>query len=286
MPNIVLGVSGSVAAVRWPRLALALLDAGHAVAVVFTHSASRFALPAGGVVAVSAAGSAGTGTGAALAAAYDPPAWSRLVALLSAAAADSAPGRPLTAAAEPVAAASPARLRLFTDADEWAGWDAGCGNAGGARLPTAPVLHIALRDWAAALVLAPLSAHSLASLAGGLAGGLLAALARAWRFDKPLVLAPAMNAGMWEHPITRLQLAAVTAWAAWPGAVTLAPPVVKRLACGDEGAGALAPDADILAVLSSALAAAAAAREGTDPGSGAGAGKDSALAFKAAAQPA
>ena len=120
------------------------------------------------------------------------------------------------------------------------------------------VLHISLRDWASALVLAPLSAHSLASLSGGFAGGLLAALARAWRYDKPLVLAPSMNAAMWEHPITRVQLDTVSSWAKWPGAVALVLPVVKRLACGEEGAGALAPDAAILAALHGALAAASA----------------------------
>ena len=99
--------------------------------------------------------------------------------------ADSGPGavRPLLHGAQ-----------LFTDAHEWAAWR-GRGD---------PVLHISLRRWADALLIAPLSANSLAKLAGGLADSLLACTARAWdlRGGRPLLAAPAMNTDMWEHPLT------------------------------------------------------------------------------------
>ena len=56
-----------------------------------------------------------------------------------------------------------ARVPVLRDADEWDAWDA-LGDA---------VVHIELREWADALVLAPLSANSLAKLAQGLCDNLL-----------------------------------------------------------------------------------------------------------------
>ena len=55
------------------------------------------------------------------------------------------------------------------------------------------------------LVIAPLSANTLAKLAGGLAGNLLTELALA--FPGPILAAPAMNGRMWEHPATRANAA-------------------------------------------------------------------------------
>jgi len=51
------------------------------------------------------------------------------------------------------------------------------------------------------LVVAPLSANTLAKLAQGLADNVLTQTALA--FDGPVVVAPAMNPGMWAHPATR-----------------------------------------------------------------------------------
>lgn len=59
---------------------------------------------------------------------------------------------------------------IYTDADEWTTpWKRG-----------GPVLHIELRRWADLLVVAPLSANSLAKMAGGWADGLLLSVVRAW----------------------------------------------------------------------------------------------------------
>lgn len=94
-----------------------------------------------------------------------------------------------------------------------------------------PVLHIQLRDWADILLIAPLSAHTLAKLSNGLCDDTLTCVARAWDFSssvvsvgddgddetnrqrqkgkhttKPFVLAPAMNTAMWKHPLTGSQL--------------------------------------------------------------------------------
>jgi phosphopantothenoylcysteine decarboxylase/phosphopantothenate--cysteine ligase len=68
--------------------------------------------------------------------------------------------------------------------------------------PADPYPHLREAD---ALVVAPLTAHTLARLAHGLADDLLTETALAHR--GPLVLAPAMNTAMWEHPATRANLA-------------------------------------------------------------------------------
>ncbi len=51
-----------------------------------------------------------------------------------------------------------------------------------------PVLHIELRRWADVLVLAPLSANTLAKVAHGLCDNLLTCVVRAWDFAKPLLV--------------------------------------------------------------------------------------------------
>lgn len=71
------------------------------------------------------------------------------------------------------------------------------------------ILHINLRKWADILVIAPLSAHTLAKVVNGMCDNLLTDLIRAWDTTglldgkkKRIVVFPAMNAGMWLQPIT------------------------------------------------------------------------------------
>ena len=59
------------------------------------------------------------------------------------------------------------------------------------------------------LVVAPLSANTLAKLAAGLADNVLTQLALAFR--GPVLVAPAMNARMWEHPATQANVATLRA---------------------------------------------------------------------------
>src|ERR1700757_1665688 len=61
--------------------------------------------------------------------------------------------------------------------------------------------HIELADRANLLLIAPATANVIAELAQGLAGHPLAAIALATR--APILMAPAMNGKMWEHPATR-----------------------------------------------------------------------------------
>ena len=192
MARIILGVTGSVAAVRTPLLHSALRQGGHAVRVVATEAALYF---------------------------FDP--------------ADLGPK-------------SPDGGPLFRDADEWP-----C-----ARYERDdPVLHIAFRQWADLLIVAPLDANTLAKLALGLSDNLLTCLLRAWDFARPVILAPAMNTLMWQSPVTLRHLRqllddrgdgrapqgwtlddAAEVFARHAPSIVLIPPQSKRLACGDIGA--------------------------------------------------
>ena len=131
------------------------------------------------------------------------------------------------------------------------------------------VLHIELRRWAEVLVIAPLDANTLAKLACGLADNCLTCVWRAWDPDRPVVLAPAMNTLMWEHPLTarHLRQLAADAGAAPPPEAPLealpewinahcvrlrvAGPANRRLACGDVGVGAMAAVEQIVAMAAS-----------------------------------
>jgi phosphopantothenoylcysteine decarboxylase len=203
MARILLGVTGSVAAVRTPALFATLRAGGHLVRVVATEPALYF---------------------------FD--------------AAELGP-------------ADPEGGPLYREADEWPPARYQRGD---------PVLHIALRQWAELLIVAPLDANTLAKFALGLSDNCLTCLFRAWDFSRPVVLAPAMNTLMWESPVTlrhfRQLLAdrgdgSPEATAPWPleaaaevfarhaPRLVLVPPQAKRLACGDIGLGAMAEVATI-----------------------------------------
>jgi phosphopantothenoylcysteine decarboxylase len=214
MARILLGVTGSVAAVRTPALFRAFRAAGHPVRVLATEPSLHFFAPA-----------------------------------------ELGP-----AEAEPdTDAASLPPGPIYRDADEWP--------ASGYRRGD-PVLHIELRRWADVLVIAPLDANTLAKLALGISDNALTCVFRAWDFNRPVVLAPAMNTLMWESPVTRRHLAGLLAdrgdglapedwtlgeadaiFARHAPRIILVPPQAKRLACGDLGLGAMAEVAAIAEVV-------------------------------------
>jgi phosphopantothenoylcysteine decarboxylase len=230
--NVLLGVTGSVAAVRVPALYGRLKERGHQVKIVATTAALYF---------------------------FDP------------------------ASIEPADPAKPTRNPevVVLDEDEWPGRA-----AGGRYRVGDPVTHIELRRWADLFALAPLDANTLAKLANGLADNCLTCVWRAWDPARPVVLAPAMNTLMWEHPLTGRHLRRLAEDAAG-GAVPLTPPPLppgergrgegddldrllewinvncprlrvvppqsKRLACGDVGIGALAEVDDVAAAVDDLL---------------------------------
>lgn len=209
MPRILLGVTGSVAAIRTPSLFTSLRDAGHSVRVVATAPSLYF---------------------------FDP---------------------------EDLRPAMPDGVPLFRDADEW---------PGPRYVRDQPIPHIALREWADLLVVAPLDANTLARFALGLSDNLLTSLFRAWDFARPVILAPAMNTRMWDSPVTLRHLKtlledrgdgrqpdrwtlpeAATIFARHAPGILLIPPQSKRLACGDIGVGAMAEVAEIAEVVRSLM---------------------------------
>jgi phosphopantothenoylcysteine decarboxylase len=209
MSRLILGVTGSVAAIKTPELLGALRGAGHDVRVVATRPALYFFDPA-------ALGAAAGGSG-------------------------------------------PSDRWFFRDEDEWPGTRYERGDE---------VLHIALRNWADLLIVAPLDANSLAKFALGISDNCLSCLFRAWDFSRPVVLAPAMNTLMWQSPVTRRHLGQLLedrTTGPLPGAwkldeaprifaqhaprIVLIPPQAKRLACGDFGLGAMAEVTDIAEVV-------------------------------------
>ena len=94
----------------------------------------------------------------------------------------------------------------------------------------AHVLHVGLAEGADLLVVAPATADILAKLAHGLADDLLTVTALAARC--PLLVAPAMDAGMFDHPAVQANLATLRARGA-----TVIGPADGRMASGLEGQG-------------------------------------------------
>jgi phosphopantothenoylcysteine decarboxylase len=187
MANVLLGVTGSVAAIYTPELYADLRQAGHAVKIVATQAACYF---------------------------FD------------------------AAGIEPTPDGKRYRDVVILDEDEWPGERYQRGD---------PVLHIELRRWADVLLIAPLDANTLAKLALGVTDNCLTCVYRAWDPSRPVVLAPAMNTLMWEHPATARHLMQITA--DLRGALHVIAPVSKKLACDDVGIGAMAEREKIIAAL-------------------------------------
>lgn len=112
----------------------------------------------------------------------------------------------------------------------------------------APLSHLALVEHADAYLIAPATAETLAKLASGLADNLLTAAALACR--RPLVVAPAMNHAMYEHPATQDNLATLRA----RGVTVLEPGVGSLGSPGEFGVGRLPEPPDLLAAVESVLA--------------------------------
>jgi len=106
------------------------------------------------------------------------------------------------------------------------------GNAAPANVESA-IEHIAVAQRIDLLLVAPATADILAQFAAGIAGDFLSTLYLATK--APVVVAPAMNVNMWEHPATQENLAKLRA-----RGVHVVDPDEGYLACGMTGAGRLA----------------------------------------------
>jgi len=211
MARILLGVTGSVAATKTPLLYQMLLESGHKTRVLATDRSLHF---------------------------FNP--------------------NHLNPADNPFINAE----TFFTDEDEWNG-----GGPNNKYQRGDSVLHIDLSRWAELLLVAPLDANSLSKFAMGLTEGCLFSVWRAWDWTKPVILAPAMNTTMWDHPVTRRHIYTISEDSGLFSNISgshndaldlideinskgkhfvILPPITKKLACGDEGMGAMAEISTII----------------------------------------
>ncbi|MFZ2193263.1 MAG: flavoprotein [Candidatus Moraniibacteriota bacterium] len=127
-------------------------------------------------------------------------------------------------------------IPIFRETDEWSGF---------AYIKDQIIPHIALCDWADVFLIAPLTANTLAKMACGICDNLITSVVRAWPLAKPLIVAPSMNTQMWKNPLTKKHLTNLSEYYQ----AIIIPPIEKKLACGEEGLGAMAELSDILNIL-------------------------------------
>nr|OQO19381.1 hypothetical protein B0A51_10589 [Rachicladosporium sp. CCFEE 5018] len=167
---------------------------------------------------------------------------------------------------------------IYFDEDEWRkAWVRGDS-----------ILHIELRRWADLMIIAPLSANSLAKISQGFSDSIITSVVRAWDHSglidgarpgvtlpyppslpvseleklpeqfrqgrKGIIVAPAMNTAMWTHPITAKQITVLEEWGVERGGwVEVLRPIEKTLACGDTGSGAMRDWKEIVSVVEDRL---------------------------------
>ncbi len=110
----------------------------------------------------------------------------------------------------------------------------------------AEIGHIQLVRWADVVVVVPATANFIAKMAHGLADDLASTALLA--NINPVLIAPAMNVRMWEHPATYANMALLRA-----RGVQVIAPEVGEMACGEVGEGRLAAVEGIIAAVQAAL---------------------------------
>ncbi|MDR0933310.1 MAG: phosphopantothenoylcysteine decarboxylase [Victivallales bacterium] len=106
--------------------------------------------------------------------------------------------------------------------------------------------HVALSDEATLLVVAPATANFIAKYANGIADDALTTFAAT--FNGPVLLAPAMNPKMWQHPACQANIAALAG-----RGVGLIGPESGRVACGADGIGRMSEPSEIFKKVSKQL---------------------------------
>lgn len=102
------------------------------------------------------------------------------------------------------------------------------------------ISHISLAEQADVVVVAPATANIIAKIAAGICDDLLSTtLCACW--NKPVIIAPAMNSNMWSNPVVQKNVETIKQMK-----FTLIGPETGRLACGSAGPGRMAEPADIV----------------------------------------
>lgn len=115
--------------------------------------------------------------------------------------------------------------RAYTDEDLWSS--------------EAHILHVGLAEYADLLAIAPATANTIAKLASGQADSLITITALAAQC--PILIAPAMDANMFEHPATQANIETLSA-----RGVTIVGPVEGRMASGQLGLGRMVEPDELL----------------------------------------
>jgi phosphopantothenoylcysteine decarboxylase/phosphopantothenate--cysteine ligase len=102
------------------------------------------------------------------------------------------------------------------------------------------ITHVEDSQEADIMVIAPATANTLAKMATGVADNLLTSMCLA--FSKTVVVAPAMNTNMWEHPATQYNVDVLR-----ERGVFVVEPGAGELACGEYGSGRMAEPDSIVA---------------------------------------
>ncbi len=213
--RIVLGITGGVAAYKAGELARLLGKAGAQVDVVMTAAATRFVTP------LTFQALTGRPVFTSL---WDAPSASPLP--------QPPPPRPTVGTALPTGYAGGEHApRNPRSPPEGRGEHGGNGMA-----------HIDLTRGADAVIIAPATADFIARLVHGFADDLLATLCLAR--DCPLLVAPAMNRQMWEHPATVRNMTQLRA-----DGVSVLGPASGVQACGEVGEGRMLEPVEIVAAL-------------------------------------
>jgi phosphopantothenoylcysteine decarboxylase/phosphopantothenate--cysteine ligase len=108
--------------------------------------------------------------------------------------------------------------------------------------------HIELSRAADLVVVAPATADLMAKMAGGHANDLASTLLMAT--DKPVLIAPAMNVKMWEHPATQRNLGVLQG-----DGIRVVGPEPGAMACGEFGPGRMSEVPEIIAAIEAAFGA-------------------------------
>ena len=105
--------------------------------------------------------------------------------------------------------------------------------------------HIRLPEWADLFLIAPATANFLGKAANGIADDLLSTTFSAAGAGPeaacPVVVCPAMNTRMWQHPATQSNVQRLLEWGC-----QVIPPISGRLACTDQGDGRMPEPDEIL----------------------------------------
>lgn len=110
-------------------------------------------------------------------------------------------------------------------------------------------VHIDLAQKADVLAIVPASANTMACMAQGLAPNALTSLYLAYR--GPVLIFPAMNGDMWEHPATQNNVRMLESY----GCRFIGPESCGMLACGAEGKGRLVDEDSIVSAILAAIPA-------------------------------